>query len=26
VSNSGDPDTRFDFDPLLFTFGFGFKF
>ena len=26
VSNSGDYDTRFDFDPLLFTFGFGFKF
>ena len=26
VSNSGDRDTRFDFDPLLFTFGFGFKF
>ena len=26
VSNGGDRDTRFDFDPLLFTFGFGFKF
>ncbi|TNF74875.1 MAG: hypothetical protein EP299_06795 [Acidobacteria bacterium] len=26
VSNSGDRDTWFDFDPLLFNFGFGFKF
>lgn len=26
VSNSGDRDNWFDFDPLLFTFGFGFKF
>jgi outer membrane protein W len=26
VSNSGDHDTWSDFDPLLFTFGFGFKF
>jgi outer membrane protein W len=26
VSNSGDRDARLDFDPLLFNFGFGFKF
>jgi outer membrane protein W len=26
VSNSSDRDTWFDFDPLLFSFGFGFKF
>jgi outer membrane protein W len=26
VSNSGDSDAWFDFDPLLFSFGFGFKF
>jgi outer membrane protein W len=26
VSNSGDRDTRWDFDPLIFSFGFGFKF
>jgi len=26
VSNSSDRDTRLDFDPLLFNFGFGFKF
>jgi outer membrane protein W len=26
VSNSGDRDDRWDFDPLIFSFGFGFKF
>ena len=26
VSNSGDRDDWFDFNPLLFNFGFGFKF
>ena len=26
VSNGGDRDTWWDFDPLIFSFGFGFKF
>ena len=26
VTNSGDRDSRFDFDPLIFSFGFGFRF
>jgi outer membrane protein W len=26
VSNSGDRDTWWDFDPLIFSFGFGFRF
>jgi outer membrane protein W len=26
LSNSGDRDTSLDFDPLIWTFGFGFKF
>lgn len=26
VTSNGDRDSRLEFDPLLFTFGFGFKF
>ncbi len=26
VTNSSDRGTRFDFDPLIFSFGFGFRF
>jgi outer membrane protein W len=26
VTNSGDRDSRLDFDPLIFSFGFGFRF
>lgn len=26
VTNSGDSDPRLDFDPLIFNFGFGFRF
>jgi outer membrane protein W len=26
VTNSGDRDDQWDFDPLIFSFGFGFKF